>query len=165
MPPVALSTSSFPDPEHNPPSSFQRSLPKARITIVEHVYYQTPNHEAMSCGSKFGRFLKTEDEQPYIRHLTLTQEWEKIDTGWLGNKVGLLLVENKDKGPTIVMAVDPTPNNQSQRTMHSPPKASLVEYAIILPGESQRIQPINVSNLRIKCNAEACRCVIHVFPQ
>jgi hypothetical protein len=66
-----------------------------RIVVVENVYHQSaeglnPTH----VYPRYTQFLTT-DEQPYLRHTKVEEEWVALDTGWL-KECSLIVIENME---------------------------------------------------------------------
>lgn len=89
-----------PTPPSVPPTDTVPSLnPEGmgvnRIVVVENVYHQAeggmnPTH----VYPKYTQFLTT-DEQPYLRHTKVGEQWVQLDTGWL-KECSLIVLENME---------------------------------------------------------------------
>jgi len=78
----------------------------ARITVVENIYHQTSEGEPFQIECGFTR--KTEViEQPYVRWLTATEEWQLLDMGWMKDVTGMLIIVNQDDQNTLELGHQP----------------------------------------------------------
>lgn len=83
--------------------------PEQKLTIQESIYHQSSTESPTSYSHTFFRVLEDEAEQPYgPRKAEATEEWTKLDFGWLGENVGLILIQNREGNfpgtlPTIAM--------------------------------------------------------------
>ena len=56
---------------------------KARLTVVESVYYQSPLTEPTLAESYFSRWLET-GEQPFVRQSKVGEQWQPLSSGaWM----------------------------------------------------------------------------------
>lgn len=92
--PLAVEILGTPVPVSPPPSK----KPAPRLTVVEHVTYERPGHAPVTVSVGHETALVS-GEQAYRRELVLDgAEWKPLDTGWLGNGVTVVVVENTGKG-------------------------------------------------------------------
>jgi hypothetical protein len=75
----------------------------ARIVVIEQVYHQEHGQQPTLIDHSFVRMLDS-DEQPYVRKITVGEQWERLDTGWVA-KVGMIVFTN-DEGKNF--HVNPT---------------------------------------------------------
>ncbi len=156
---------------------------KSRLAIVETIYHQAPGESPTSLPPLRSSWWLQSDEQPYLRELTVGEEWTKLDTGWIGEQVGLLVIRNKEG---LFTQVKPTeqerreaeakiieigyqqPDPGEQRNMFSPPKHSIViPIAEIDPGRDIRLTPCIslIPGLRIRCRTGKAKLSLGVFPR
>lgn len=138
-------------------------MAKARLTVVDTVYYQSPEMQATSAESRFSRPLDTLDEQPYIRRMKVTEEWAPLDCGWLNECSMLMLVNEEGKGLEKI----PTEEEKteiSKRVIEVRFGSETVEW-LILPGESLRGYPINPKLMFIRCRNGCAKLTINLFPR
>jgi hypothetical protein len=151
--------------------------PRGRLVVVESVYHQRTGEQPIQVRpSRFERDLATA-EQPYIREFRAEADWKPLETGWLDRAGHLALHNLEGSGLTSI----PTPEERQgilarivelgvlaekdsgRRTQWSPP-AEVVPFAAVRPGESCRLEPVNLSRLRVRCRPGA-RCVLTLLPE
>jgi len=59
-----------------------RPVQRPRVVVIQQVYHQIPDEAPQLFTSHYFRWLDT-TEQPYQRRGTATEEWTKLDLGWL----------------------------------------------------------------------------------
>lgn len=150
-----------------------KNLNKARLTVTDVVYYQHPEGAPLSLESRFTRLVEGDDE-PYSRRCRVGEQWEPLDSGWIG-KVGHLALRN-DEGkftqviPTVEqreaamkkvvelgVLVQPAPGIPIAIDL-------IVPVATIIVGESLRLTPTNFSALRVRSLSGVARLTIIVCP-
>lgn len=136
--------------------------PCARIVVKDVLYHQVAGEQpTMFDLPGFTRQLKS-DEQVYHRKLTVGEDWQSIDVGWLHGCCGMLILENLE-GRFI--QVQPTDNERSCV------EARVVDVrfgeevgVVLLPRESVRFQPFDVSKVFMRCRLSTARVSINVVP-
>jgi len=70
----------------------KRRIPmKPRLTVVDKVYFQSPDDDPVEATTAFSQEIESE-EQPYSRKKTSkVQGWEMLDTGWIDCATTLLV--------------------------------------------------------------------------
>jgi hypothetical protein len=139
----------------------------SRITVVETVYHQPGDMQPSSVSPRFTRWLGS-DEQPYIRTITLTEEWVALDQGWLKGQCGMVVIENEEsKRLTFI----PTPDEQDEI------EARVIEVGyrghkdqgggsfLVYPRENLRITPSDPDRIELRCRQGKARCTLHVYPR
>lgn len=138
---------------------------KARIGVVSLLYHQQPGVDPISIDSRFSRWLES-TEQPYLRKITIKEEWTPLDLGWIGDKVGMLLIKNEEGH----FQIQPT-EEQRQEVM-----ARIVELAVesaagiivlwglVRPLESIQFEPSNAQYLRLRCRKGQAKITLAVMP-
>lgn len=147
-----------------------RPLDRSRLTVVENIYFQNPNEQPTVLENSFGCWIDA-IEQPYLRRTKIGESWEQLEAGWLAKeKVGMLVIRNDEgKFPTTY------PTDQERKIVESrvievfyrggsPPVLTPSACFIIPPGESIRVQPVNLANLSIRCRSGEARYTLAVFP-
>lgn len=77
--------------------SIQQSGPKPNsITVVSNIYHRT-DFEVKDFTVRWEKPCKSQDDA-YQRRVTVTQEWVEVDTGWVGESVGMLCIKNMHGG-------------------------------------------------------------------
>lgn len=138
---------------------------KDRITVVETIYYQPFGDQATSVESKFDRILDSVDEQPYSRKCKATEEWQSLDTGWVKTCSMLSIENNEGKFAQRI----PTPEERDEAKAKVLELAYSGEYVdedtwLILPGESMRGLPADLSRLLIRCRKGSAKFTVTAFP-
>lgn len=128
--------------------------------VVCTVYHQQPGSEPVSVDSRFSRWLDT-DEQPYLRKLTLAEEWVPLDKGWL-EVAGMLVIRNdeaKDQtrihNPVIEVAI--VKDNEGGNW--------IVPFAFVRPSESAQFEPVCLDNFRLRCLKGQAKCTLALIPK
>ncbi len=136
-----------------------------RITVVENVYHQSPNGNPTTTSSSYNRFLET-DEQPYIRHITVTSEWQPIDLGWLKDVgIGMLIIQNNAK-PTPVLSSERRENLTNYlHTIKVSLRDTKAIDMYIYCGESTRFVPANIHHLYIRVTSGKVKATITAIPR
>ena len=132
-----------------------------RITIVDSVYYEAQGAEPLQIKSGYSRMVVS-DEQPYMRTLKVSQEYQILDSGWI-KECGLLVIKNEEgsnpqKIPTVA----------EKEAI----KGRIVELCddhsklcwLVHPGESLRACPISLVGLKLRCLSETAKVTLAVFP-
>lgn len=137
-----------------------------RLTIVETVYYQTPNTPASQVSSSFMRSLETH-EQPYERKMVATEEWQPLinEQCWV-KECSLILVTNEEGR---YLQVNPTEEEREATAA----KVLEISFDItnltgdweVPPGETFRGNPRHPQALFIRCRSGEARFTLHVFPR
>lgn len=137
----------------------------SRITVVETVYHQTVPDQPTALESRFSRFLAS-DEQVYVRRLTVGEDWQRLDTGWL--KVASLLLVSNDEGRG--QQVQPTDQERADiaarviEVAHGEYRSAILPDWLIPPGESLRGCPASLGNIWLRCRQGVARCTVVLFP-
>lgn len=138
---------------------------KGRITVVESVYYSDQEHDPIGVESRFSRAVS--NEQVYIRHCVATEEWQKLDCGWLSENVGMLCIKNE--GTT--RQTNPTDEERAEDDKKvlkigytQEPDDEPNGFWLVPPGESFRGYPQWPSDLRIKCQSGEVKFIVSVYP-
>lgn len=141
----------------------------SRVVVLEKVVFQAATDQPISADNKFCQFLKS-DEQPYVRRMKVKpEEWQKLDHGWVGIASQLLIVNEAPSFQRI-----PTPEERAsasacivQLGIISPlgRGSPTVPFSQIRPGQSIRIDPTELSGLRVRClSVNGCAITIYVYP-
>lgn len=135
---------------------------KDRLTVVEKVYHQPFGKRAVLTQSKFTRGLETK-QQPYVRYMEATEEWQVLDTGWLGDDVGHLILQNNEE---VSRQVNPTEEEReavAKRVIELGYTES--EIWLVPPGESMRGQPNRPQYLRYRCRHGTAEFTLTLIPK
>lgn len=135
--------------------------PRARLTVVEMVYYQAPGEQPESYTCNFCRELLSE-EQPYQRKKLATEEWKPLDFGWV-DVAGQLVITN-DEGKN--RQVTPSPEELAVLAEKVIQVSTFATdfYWKVPPGESMRAYPSD-HKLFIRCTKGTARYTITVIPE
>lgn len=116
----------------------------AIFTIVEKVYWQEPEDDPICVETTYSTELPKEEE-PYQRSYTV-QDKCPLDTGWLEDKAGWVVIKNRGQEP-ILLGYE-----HDGRGFIIPPSSSI------------RIYPENYKGLQLSAS-EPTRVSIAVFPR
>lgn len=150
---------------------------KRRLVVVEYMTHQSASGESSTGDTRFSRQLET-DEQPFERRFEVRHLFSPIPMGWLedaakAGPLGMLSLQNlhheKDAILEIGILVTIPQEPEGERSMFSAQKLEpvLVLFAILSPGESLRLQPINLHAYRIRATSEEglVRCSLKLIPR
>lgn len=112
---------------------------KARLNVVESVYWQRGHEQPLDVPCRFGRDLAS-PERPYVRECLAGEAWHAVDLGWAGPTPALLVLVNAGAAP-LVLCLLPPEEEAKYRTAFSPPAAAPWPALVVPPGESQRLTP------------------------
>jgi hypothetical protein len=137
-----------------------------RVTVVQHVYHQSPDDQPFAVTTGFNRYLATK-EQAYQRKTKVGTDWESLDTGWL-NQASLLLIKNEE-GKFTQQTPSEEEREESQR--------KVIEVAcgpnlpanhepdwLVLPQEEIRVTPADLSRIRIRCQYGIAYFTVTLIP-
>ena len=137
---------------------------KNRLSVMGAIYYETEGENPDGVQYVFSRDLDT-DEQVFHRNLKATEDWQRLDCGWLPNPGMLLIINNEGK-----FSVNPTAEEQEEASRkvleicYSSPNPSGYLW-LVLPGESMRGHPSNAQELHIRCQSGDAKFTVHLFPR
>jgi hypothetical protein len=152
------------------PSSPQRGA-RARFTVVETVYFQPASAEPTQTGSRFCRWVGT-DEQPYKRQTKVGESWVPLDAGWL-KEAGMLVLANKEGE---FFRVNPTEEERTETAkkivevglytgVSKETGQSVIEpFARVHPAESTRFTPLDLSVIRLRCLSGDAKILLTLLP-
>jgi hypothetical protein len=138
---------------------------RSRLIVVEHIYHQAINEQPVGVEARYTRHLMT-NEQPYRRKITVREDWQPLDHGWLG-ACSALHIKNEAAQYQMV----PTPEEQREddaRIVELASGTNPVETGnswLILPGETFRGQPKNLMQLYLRCQRGTATCWLMIFPK
>lgn len=112
------------------------------VTVVETLYLSRPGREPVSVASAFE--YRVPDAQPYRRELAVGPEWTPLDPGWVKAPRLLVLSPRGGSGKEGVTV----------RSGEGPP------FARVRPGESLRVEPLDVSALSVRAEGGAAELEI-----
>lgn len=156
---------------------------KAHVVVVENIVHQGPHQEPLPIESRYLRWLET-TEQPYIRRLSITEQWVQLDCGWL-TEASVLVIHNDEgklahvpspeeaqtlRSRVIELAVeeevkipDLLPTGEDSREMRV-----LIPFGSIPPCESIRLLDPCLTKFRLRGRAgekNPLRCTVHLIPR
>lgn len=154
------------------PEHFSEEKPANSLTVVSTVYFRNrvDGGDPQSLITRWSRTLITE-EQPYVRSMTVGSEWEPLDTGWLKNEVGLLIILNREGSfPQRI----PTPRERSDASKKVVSvglyndwgdQISIVPFTFVFPQEDVRFVPVECSSIRLYSEFGTSKISIHAYPR
>ena len=142
-------------------------MSKSRVTVVEHIYFQPLGAGQPSVTQRqFNRTLLTEDEQPCVRLLKATEEWKAIDKCWL-EQAGMVHLFN-EAGSERRTIPNEREKEELSRMIVEVSFNGEVEFPLpalkVLPGETARFHPIDLSQLRYRCCRGEVKITLTIFP-
>jgi len=145
-----------------------RPVNKARLSIVETVYYQHPEDQPVTLDHRFGRWVDSTDE-PYLRKFKVGTEWQSLPklagAVWIGaTDVGLLCIKNEEGR----FLIEPTPAQKEEAAQ----RIVCIEFGthgvadiFIPPGESVHFQPVDLNNVYVRCWKGEAKFTLSLFPK
>jgi len=144
--------------EQPPPTAF-----KARIGVVETVYYQLPREQPTSVDTRYFREVDS-IEQAYVRSLVATEEWMPLvpESSWV-KEPSLLIVKNLEGLKTFM--VYPT-ERQKREALAKVLEIGFEKMACITiaTGESCRFQPTSSGGMYIRSLSGDARFSLYLLP-
>jgi hypothetical protein len=131
-----------------------------RITVVETISFASPEGiRVRPVESRYWRPLKHGGDSPYQRSFKITETPTPLDIGWAREwpKIGLIHVSN-DEGRRLQTL--PTQAEKDELAK----KIVKLDKWLILPGESMRGLPEDVSQLLISSLHGSIRITVTVYP-
>lgn len=145
-----------------------------RLTVICKVYHEHFGEEATGLEPQFERYLDTV-EQPYGRRIKLTEEWSKLDCGWM-KEAGLMVICNLagTKKLQVVPAEEEILEvsrkivnihycSHGDYEPNPDPYLPFVPHTIILPGEFQLSVPVECRHIWAKCLSGRCEIQLYLF--
>lgn len=135
-----------------------------RVVVSENVYHQTFGEEATRIESRFSRFLKSE-EQLYQRHVTVGENWERLDHGWV-QTASMLVVKNNTGNTLQVHASKEMEEHLDSCVVEigAGLDSAVVPVIAVPRGESARFTPVDTNNLFVRCRNGKAKVVLSVVP-
>jgi hypothetical protein len=152
---------------HMTEPTLKASKYKARLTVTETVFHQPLDGDPTAGPHTPYTILLDTDEQPYLRHGRVGQEWTKMDVGWIKGCSMLCLSNEGIKMP-------PGQPTEGQRTDAASRLLEIgvtndmidmvVPFAQLPPGQSLRFPPYDLGTLMIRCGNIETRYILTLFP-
>lgn len=140
------------------------------IAVVEVVYCRRPGEEPTAVESRFSRWVHT-TEQPWTRRFNVGADWQPLDCGWVEQASLLHLANNEGKNLRFVPTKEEEEQTQAKvvevglSILTTEADRELVEPGwVVFPKETMRVQPIDLSRLRVRCRSGTARCTLTLFP-
>lgn len=139
-----------PPPGPIPSAVDEPHAPPARLTVVSSFYHQPPDGEARAFHYQYEHPLLSEEE-PYSRRVKLTEEWVKLDKGWIEEASCVVVVPQgkPDDGQTIEVSCG-----------HEPP----VPCHLVPPG-GWHFHPADAGPVYFRVTSGKMTCVVTVLPR
>lgn len=165
-----------------------------RVTQTSHVYFDPGDGGKLFDVPLTGTDREVGTGDPYVRTVTVGEEWRPLDIGHVTQCSLMVLVNERtawDRNPTpqqvldaaakivevshgqapaVILEENPTPP-LVPRTMFSSPAFSSRKTApayrpdrLIYPGEHDKGVPMDLSAVRIRCRSGSTRCTLYLFP-
>lgn len=139
---------------------------RSRITIVEKVYFQSPDNPPRFVGDSYVFSTNEGGEEPWSRSQLIGEEWERLDLGWLATKdISVIYLGNMaGKGLTAI----PSPDEIKQRDEQII-EVSLYPtgpaFAKIRPGRTMRWEPpFGLPVFRVRSRSGKIKLAVAAFP-
>lgn len=145
------------------PVSFGTAPERARLTVVEQVaHYAVGSHQPMVVDARYTKFLDS-SEDAYRRRLTIGDQWQHIDCGWVTDCEMLCITNSEGTN----FAVIPSPEERAEvdkRIIEVRIGEGLV-FTEIPPGESARLRPVNLSFYEIRSQYQKAKITLTLIPR
>ena len=135
---------------------------KPRLTVLETVYHQEPNAEAVSFQSSFSVELHA-DEQPWLRKLTVGPIPVTLKNCWV-ETVSELCIRNDTEAEHPRDAKHPAGTDKNDD--------GVVDVCFdggkvlcVRPGRSCRFEPANLRSISLMCRCGSAKLTVLAFPQ
>lgn len=130
------------------------------MSVQEIVYHFVAGQNPVALPCRVNRTLQT-DEQAWQRRLTIGDQWQRLDVGWV-ERCSLLRVANEGNGPKVhAEAVE-----LGVRIDQGPSLGAVIEVTDVIPaGESVRRLPPNLKCLWLRCRQGRTNVVVVAIPE
>jgi len=150
---------------------------KSRLTRLQTTCLERPHEDPVVIETRTSVEMGS-DEQPFIRHMDLTDKWVEIEQGWVSNPSLVCIKprlptrnlipprEEQERMKEVVVEIGYAPPASADRlrTMHDPVKPQPIGLFEVQFGDQQSMVPKNLKLLRIRVSQGTAKCVVTVFP-
>lgn len=144
-----------------------KPIDRDRITANLSFYHQHPGEQPTGFNQHFDYLLQTE-EQPWQRRLEISEsELVQLDTGWLGNNVGYLIIQNREGTNLQVTPTEEEKNNISRRIIgiSAMVDGKRAPACIVRPGQFFCGEINNCHAIYLECFHGTATTYVHIFPR
>lgn len=133
---------------------------RPRLTVVQTVYFAVPNEHPMSVDSRYNCEVDSQ-EQPWMRRLTIGEEWAPLEGCWLKQCSELVLINEEGKS----FLVQPTEAERADiRLREILVRMGGTLVSTVRPGRSVRLAPPDIADVLVRCLHKGAKATIVVFP-
>lgn len=156
-----------PTPADSTPNPLLTSAPlRARLSLVEMVYYARPGQNPLTLETRNYRWQAT-DEQPYVRQLLIDHAWTAIDPGWV-KEPGVLHVKNEEGKYTTYPTEEQRLETESKiielGVVHKQgTDVAIIPFALVYPGFSQRVDVLMWKHYALRCPTGKAQAIVTVL--
>lgn len=119
-----------------------------RMTYLLSVHHEQPGENPRTTQATYQRHLEHEEEC-YTRRLTLGDEPQRIETGWLEEeKCGMVLVENLEGKHTVVNPTEEEAKELADKVILI--QCNGIPFCEVPPGFTQPLMPVNLSIMSLQ---------------
>lgn len=143
-----------------------------KLTVVEQIYHQLSSESPVSYAHSFSRVYPPTDEQIWERRLTATEEWTRIDFGWLKDKACSLFWIKNEEGrfpyliPTEQMKAEAESKLLELGCGVGGSNLGIVSTGLVIPpNESFRATPLPDSIWYIRCHSGSAKYTLVALPR
>jgi len=166
-----------------------RASNRCRIGVKVEMFHQQPAGQPTVLNSVFHRWLESA-EQPFERHLAVTDKWQQLEYGWLPPEgVGMLTLRNIEgfyqvvptpeertevEERVIELAIRLAPGGHFALTQENKSPWSVGDdhdrdflvtpFARIRPGECCQFEPANLEHVAVRCRRGKAKAVLLLCP-
>ena len=147
--------------------------PPSRLVIVEETYYQCRGEEPFQLTSRYVRHLDTE-EQPYQRKITVTEEWQELDYGWVEDISLVYIVNEEGRNRRTVPSAEELEESARKvveatigtHLVFSPEKVDGEPPVFLIPpGEAFKAYPAGNTGIYVRSQLGNTNCTITILPK
>lgn len=146
------------------PKPLEYKPPKDRATIILRVHHQCQDEGVTTGGCSYDEELET-DHEAYGRRLTVGEEWQPLDFGWVPvEDVGMVVVENLAGRNLRVNPTDDERREIADRVLEVRHEGDAHAYAIP-PRGADSFRSTDPASLRIRSRKGETKYKIMVVPR
>lgn len=137
-----------------------------RMTATLSLVYEQPEEQPVAMDAIATLVQEPGDDEPYQRKITVTDEWQRLDYGWLDGKVGHVLIINKMRVPNFAPKQTTSDEDNSQTIELSFDGEAEQKFANveIANGSFFLFKPTMAYNVRVRCKKGRSKIHLMVMP-
>lgn len=152
------------------PEILLKNKDSARLTVVEHIYHQSPGDPSVPCENRYTKILES-SEQPFRRTLEIGEEWTAIPYGWVPHDgCSLLAIVNEVGKRPQVIPTDAEVEEMASRKIivgiasPSSPTPHTILFSIPYKESSRIPSPSSLKDYLVRSSKGKARYSVYIFP-